>query len=228
MRLARHNDSHPLRRIHTRWPPALSGGADKDRTIRISDLGSGREIHRLREFSTGLEAWLPRRTARRRRGIGDPGGPIPRFPRPRAPREIPGSGRTDGPRTRRQDLRCHRRRRREISSPIAEVSASSRFSTSTKPASSRSSRSRSKLPGRRGSEIVLYRLPRQEIHARTGYRHDDLQAENVPSPIKARLIALAMGSDSDGPLMAGWLPDASVNIPNSQVQFRSIPRPSPY
>ena len=64
-----------------------------------------------------------------------------------------------------------------------------------------------------GAKSLVVAFPDQEIFQRWDLETMTRQGSSFPSPIKGRLKALAMGNDSDGPLLAVWFTDSSNGFP---------------
>jgi WD40 repeat protein len=69
-----------------------------------------------------------------------------------------------------------------------------------------------------GAKAFFIAFPDQGLFQRWDLETMTREGANLPSPIRARLKGLAMGSDSDGPLLAVWSPDSNNNFPQ-QVRF---------
>ncbi len=64
-----------------------------------------------------------------------------------------------------------------------------------------------------GAKTLVVAFPDQEIFQRWDLETMTRQGSSFPSPIKGRLKGLAMGNDSDGPLLALWSTDSSNGFP---------------
>ncbi|MFI5459892.1 MAG: S1C family serine protease [Isosphaerales bacterium] len=69
-----------------------------------------------------------------------------------------------------------------------------------------------------GAATLVIAFPDQALFQRWDLETMTRQGASFPSPIKGRLKGLAMGNDSDGPLLAVWSPDSRNNIPE-QARF---------
>jgi WD40 repeat protein len=69
-----------------------------------------------------------------------------------------------------------------------------------------------------GAKAFFIAFPDQGLFQRWDLETMTRQGTSLPSPIRGRLKGLAMGSDSDGPLLAFWSPDSTQNIAE-QVRF---------
>jgi S1-C subfamily serine protease len=64
-----------------------------------------------------------------------------------------------------------------------------------------------------GATALIIASPEQSFFERWDLETMTRQGQRIKSPIKARLRALAMGSDSEGPFLAAWSPDSRNGIP---------------
>jgi hypothetical protein len=72
-----------------------------------------------------------------------------------------------------------------------------------------------------GSSTLVIAFPDQALFQRWDFETMSRLGASVPSPIKGRIKGLAMGNDSDGPLLAVWSADAANNI-GDQTRFSFI------
>ncbi|MGO9601597.1 MAG: WD40 repeat domain-containing protein [Isosphaeraceae bacterium] len=63
-----------------------------------------------------------------------------------------------------------------------------------------------------GAKTFVIAYPVQRLIERWDLATMARRGTRLPSPIRARLTGLAMGSDSDGPILAVWSPDAANNL----------------
>ena len=73
-----------------------------------------------------------------------------------------------------------------------------------------------------GAKTLVVAYPEQRLLERWDLRTMARWGKRTPSPIRARLFALAMGSDSDGPILAVWSPDPAATFPRVEFSFLDL------
>ena len=216
-RLTKHDDGVQSVVFSTDGRRVCSGGGDKDRTIRVWDVAGGRELQCLRGLGTAVPrlALSPdgRTVVLTRGAIAELWA---------LPDRVPPAENVGTPLVRSFENKIH----------DVAVGGGGRYLILTV----RDARKLAVFDVNTADVIKTIELPSGNVLVAAGatmlvigsldegvFERWDLetmtrQGARMPSPIKGRLKGLAMGSDSDGPLLAVWSPDLRNNI-REQARF---------
>jgi len=222
-RLAKHDDTVLCVGFTPDGRRALSGGGDKDKTVRIWDLSRGQEVHCLRGFNSGLRSLAITPDSR---GVvvasGDGAPQLWGLPDRDSTPEILGAGvplvhTLDG---KISDIAVGGggrflflllKDKRKLA--VFDANEANVVKTISLPSDS--------FLVAAGASSFFIVFPDEKIAQRWDIATMTRQGGTFSLPIKGRLKGLAMGSDSDGSLLAIWSPDSNGSV-NQQSRFSFI------
>jgi WD40 repeat protein len=198
--------------VFTRDPSRIvSSGGEKDRTVRVWDVATGAQLRCLRGYKTAVRSVVVspdgQTIAIASGGIAELRG----LPDRESPRESLGAPLVRKPESPISDLAVGGGGRylvltlksaRKI--VVLDVNAAEFVKTITLPSDTAIAAA--------GASSLVIAFPDQALFQRWDLETMTRQGASVPSPIKGRIKGLAMGNDSDGPLLTVWSANAANNI----------------